>query len=176
LTARRQQGWASELEGTGTERGRERERERERTGQKQCGQEQDLVPPPPSRALSDCVLCRAVLGLLLLLLLQGSWQGSLLTAGEPLGTCTLNTPDCGKVGKQCCREDVPESGSVKICESKQRPGSHYCDADNICAKCPDVPTTKEQKEECRGLGQQAEESGSNPFSTRGGGRVSGARG
>lgn len=109
------------------------------------------------------------------MLLQGSWQGSLLAAGEPLGTCTLNTADCGKVGKQCCREDVPESGSVKICESKQRPGSHYCDAANICAKCPDILTTKEQQEDCRALGQQVESS--NPFGARGGpGRMSGARG
>jgi hypothetical protein len=86
--------------------------------------------------------------------------------GEPLGTCTLNTADCGKVGKQCCREDVPESGSIALCESTQRPGSHYCTADNVCSKCPDVPTTKEQKQDCRGI-VQAVEAG-NPFGARGG--------
>lgn len=113
----------------------------------------------------DVVLCCAV---------QGSWQAGLLGAGEPLGICTLNTADCGKLGKQCCREDVPETGSVKICESTQRPGSHFCTADNICSKCPEVPTTKEQKEECWVLGQQMESS--NAFSARGGGRVVGSRG
>lgn len=119
-----------------------------------------------------CVLYPAVLHVT-----QGSWQASLLAAGEPLGTCTLNTADCGKVGKQCCREDVPESGSVFICESRERPGSHYCTADNICAKCPEVPTTKEEKAECRAIGQPAEtEGGPNSFSARGGGRIRGSRG
>jgi hypothetical protein len=121
--------------------------------------------PHDMPVLCCAVLCCAV---------QGSWQASLLAAGEPLGICTLNTADCGKVGKQCCREDVPESGSVKICESTQRPGSHYCTAENICSKCPDVPVTKEQKEECRKMGQ-VEESG-NAFSARGPARVQGSRG
>ncbi|KAF6251248.1 pyridoxal phosphate-dependent transferase [Scenedesmus sp. NREL 46B-D3] len=48
---------------------------------------------------------------------RGSWQGALLTPGEALGTCTLNTPDCGAAGRQCCREDVPEVGPVTRCEA-----------------------------------------------------------
>jgi hypothetical protein len=81
---------------------------------------------------------------------QGAWQGALLNATEPLGTCTLNTADCGKLGKQCCREDVPETGPVMLCESRQAPGTHYCTEDNTCTKCPPTPATALQRENCRG--------------------------
>jgi hypothetical protein len=81
---------------------------------------------------------------------RGAWQGALLNASTPLGTCTLNTADCGHVGKQCCREDVPESGPVAICESGHPPGTHYCTDDNLCVKCPATPTTQLQKQNCIG--------------------------
>lgn len=75
---------------------------------------------------------------------------------------------------------MPESGQVKICESTKRPGSHYCDANNVCSKCPEISAvanaTKEQQEDCRAVGLQSAEATSNPFNARGGSRVQGARG
>lgn len=80
---------------------------------------------------------------------RGNWQAALLFAGGQIGTCTLNTPDCGTLGKQCCREDVPEVGPVTRCEVRQPAGTHYCNAANVCSRCPAVPTTPEQKADCR---------------------------
>lgn len=130
------------------------------------------------------VLCR---------LPQGAWQGDLLNVSQPLGVCTLNTADCGKLGgscdleggvvgsesevrfcrsqkarscmpvgmvvpthhaqtpgRQCCREDVPETGPVMICETSAQPGTHYCTEANVCTKCPATPVTQLQKENCLG--------------------------
>eukprot|EP00878_Enallax_costatus_P019794 GHUV01020897.1.p1 GENE.GHUV01020897.1~~GHUV01020897.1.p1 ORF type:complete len:290 (+),score=15.66 GHUV01020897.1:874-1743(+) len=85
---------------------------------------------------------------------KGPWQSALLAAGIPLGTCTLNTPDCGSLGKQCCREDIPEVGPVPVCEAKKPPGTHYCDKNNVCSTCPKVSTTPEQQRDCNGGGAQ----------------------
>jgi hypothetical protein len=83
----------------------------------------------------------------------GAWRSELLTPGVKLGTCTLNTPDCGKLGKKCCVEDVARVGPLSLCEEGKPPGLHYCTkAGNICSKCPKVLVTPEQKESCMGIG------------------------
>lgn len=67
---------------------------------------------------------------------DGAWGSSLLNASVRVGTCRLNTPDCGRVGKRCCREEVPGAGQLSVCEPAQRPGRFYCDGAGLCKACP----------------------------------------
>jgi hypothetical protein len=83
---------------------------------------------------------------------NGMWQGGLLLSEAPvaLGTCTVNAADCGRPGRSCCFNDVPEiGGSVGTCQRGDGKGgrAYYCaSATRTCVKCPDRPTTQEQSD------------------------------
>jgi hypothetical protein len=107
----------------------------------------------------------------------GEWQAGLLASGVQLGTCRLNAQGCGRVGRPCCHEEVPEVGEITLCEPRAAPGTHYCaNATGMCMHCPAVPRTRDEKENC-GADRQISSSGSgggSSSSSSSGGRRAGA--
>jgi hypothetical protein len=83
---------------------------------------------------------------------DGDYQGTLIRAKVELGKCTINAPNCGKVGNKCCLEDVPEVGQVGVCMPSSRPGQYYCtEKSMMCTKCPRSPKTTYEKQNCYSL-------------------------